>query len=285
MAFRSKDEFKHEIERAFAAKDLGRVRLLSAQALAEWRPMDSGGARLVLEGQAELAGMLDDGRARPLLDWLERLAGKRDCLQCGTCCRTSSPTLYAEDLARIGGSGIPPNRLYTLRSGELAWSPRLNRLQRLDRELIKLAEDANRACIFLKGAGCRIYEQRPLQCRHLQCWDARHAGGLAGHKRLNRRDIFKDDQTALALIDEYEHKLPADRASRALQDCARGGPDSEALQMLELDHRLRWGISRRYGYAPDILPLLLGRPLSEWLVSFGLELVLDEDQQPRLMGK
>ena len=219
------------------------------------------------------------------MEFTAELAERKACIICGTCCRASSPTLYLADLDLIGPDRIPQESLFTLRAGELAWSPRHKRLHSLDQELIKLAEDQTRACCFLAGNRCRIYEKRPLQCRNLQCWSQRHAGELEDHPRLTRREIFKDDEKALALINEYELKLPAAQASKALSDAAERGDSRLALSMLELDHRLRWGITRQYGYAQELLPLLLGRPLKDWLVSFGLKLELDEKQKPVLNRK
>ena len=262
-----------------------RVRDALAECLAELRPMDQRAARMVLDSQLQLPALLESSPPERLLEFAAGLAGSRSCLGCGTCCRTSSPTLYLEDLALVGEAGIPLSSLYTLRAGELAWSPRNRRLESLASELIKVAEDQSRACVFLAESRCGIYEKRPLQCRHLQCWDQSHAGQLQHKPRLTRAEIFNRDQTGLALIREYEQKLPARQISLALRQAAQGGPDLSALQYLELDHRLRWGIGRRYGYDPAILPLLLGRPIKDWLGSFGLELALDQNQNPRLNRK
>ena len=76
-------------------------------------------------------------------------ARSRSCLGCGTCCRTSSPTLYLEDLELVGQPGIPLSSLYTLRAGELAWvAPGGGAWESLAAELIKVAEDQTRACVF-----------------------------------------------------------------------------------------------------------------------------------------
>ncbi|MFN2165861.1 MAG: hypothetical protein ACK2U9_06330, partial [Anaerolineae bacterium] len=126
----------------------------------------------------------------------------------------------------------------------------------------------------LGGGGCRIYKQRPLQCRWLECWSGRHAGQLEDRPRLSRADLLADDPIALALAEEYEVKLPAEALHRALAQAAQGEDQALALALLELDHHLRLGIGERYGYRPQALHLVLGRPAAEVAANYGLELSL-----------
>ncbi|MCF8099829.1 MAG: YkgJ family cysteine cluster protein, partial [Desulfarculaceae bacterium] len=164
--------------------------------------------------------------------------------------------------------------LVTLRAGEKAHSARLGGLQTLEHELIKLRERGG-ACAWLGDEGCGIYEHRPLQCRWLECWSGRHAGQLGERPRLNREALLAEDQTALALAREYEVKLPAAHLHQALADAAQGKDTAPALALLELDHMLRGAISERYGYSPQALDLVLGRPAREVAANYGLELSLE----------
>jgi Fe-S-cluster containining protein len=246
----------------------------AAAALAELRPMDPAGAAAVLEADPEVRGLFPQGpeAAVGLARRLEALAAARRCLGCGTCCRTSSPTLYAEDLERLGPAGIPRRALYCLRAGETVHSARLGRRSALERELIKLAEAPAGGCRFREAAGCAVYDSRPLQCRVLECWSARHAGMLEGRPRLDRARLLAGDETALALAAEYDAKLPAVELARALEAAAAGDSASadQALAMLELDHRLREGAARRYGYGPEDLALMWGRPGLAVAAAYGL---------------
>jgi Fe-S-cluster containining protein len=260
------------------------VRGLLAQALSLWRPMDMAGAGVLAAEHAGINSLLDGGAGpKDLAAKLAELAASQSCLGCGSCCRTSSPTLYTKDLPLIISGGLPKEKLYTIRAGEKAYSARLDKLDTLPHDLVKLAE-AQGACLFLHGSRCDIYPDRPLQCRHLECWSGRHAGQLSRQPRLLRQEIFQGDETALALIAEYEVKLPAAELTFCLQKSCNGSEEAktELLKLLELDHRLRGGIAERYGYGLDIQPLLLGRPLLQMLASYGLELGLDHNQQPVL---
>jgi Fe-S-cluster containining protein len=199
----------------------------------------------------------------------------------------SSPTLYAEDLACLGPGGLARSQLLTLRAGELAHSSRLGRVLALPRELIKLREAPAGGCACLAGSRCGVYARRPRQCRHLECWSGRHAGQLEDLPRLSRAEVYAGDETALGLMAEYETRLPAAGLNDLLAQAAGGGDQArrEVLALMAQDHRLRAGISGRYGYPPDELDLLLGRPSWELARSHGLVLALDAAGEPALVPR
>ncbi|MCB2192122.1 MAG: YkgJ family cysteine cluster protein [Deltaproteobacteria bacterium] len=246
-----------------------------AALLAEVRGVDQSAASRAVSQDQELAGLIAQAApAERLAARLSELARAARCIGCATCCRTSSPTLYAEDLSRLKAAGLGWESLVTLRAGERAHSARLGGLQTLEQELIKLREQDG-ACAWLGEAGCGIYEHRPLQCRWLECWSGRHAGQLEDRPRLDREELLAGDPTALALAREYDLKLPAAQEHQALAEAAQGKDQALALAMLELDHVLRGAISQRYGYSPQALRLILGRPAREVAANYGLELSLN----------
>jgi Fe-S-cluster containining protein len=257
------------------------------QALHDLRGLDAPGQAAVLAAQLgdALASCLTAEPQPALIDLvrrLEELARRPACLGCGTCCRVSSPTLYVEDLPLIGQGGLDRTALYTLRAGERVWSARLGRSLALEQDLIKLREAPQGGCSFLEGSRCGLYASRPLQCRHLECWSGRHAGQLEGRPRLARRDLFAQDAIALALLAEYDLRLPGQELAQALATAAQGGGQAPALALLELDHGLRAGIQARYGYDPREMDLLLGRPARAVAWAHGLELALDRQGRPCL---
>ncbi len=257
-----------------------------AHDLAARRGIDAPGAARAVAGDAGLSHLLSAGAdAAELAACLLALAEAARCLGCGSCCRVSSPTLYLEDAPRLEAAGLGWADVYALRPGEKVFSARLGRLEALPHELIKLREEHG-ACAQLTPSGCAIYEHRPLQCRWLECWSGRNAGQLEDRPRLSRADLLAHDQTALALSVEYEAKVPAGELHAALAGAAQGdqAEAKQALAMLELDHRLRVGVSARYGYAPETLPLILGRPALEVAANYGLELVV-QGERPVLRKK
>jgi Fe-S-cluster containining protein len=206
------------------------------------------------------------------------------CQKCGTCCRKASPTLYEEDLAAVEQGHLPREELYSLRAGETVHSSRLEKDFVLDRDLLKVREQGSGGCSLLEDTLCSIYEHRPLQCRHLECWSDRHAGQLEAIPRLDRRALYASDETALALIREYDVKVDAARLGELLTAASRGddGAGREALGLIDLDYRLRAGIADRYGYTEREQELLLGRPALAVSRAHGLEVAMDEEGEPVL---
>ena len=257
----------------------------AAEMLQSLRPMHPAGAAKVAAGDEKLAALLAAGAgAAPILARLEELAAARTCLACGTCCVTSSPTLYREDLGLVRSGAIPLSRLFALRAGERAFSARLQKSAPLETELIKLAEAPEGGCVFLENCLCSVYASRPLQCRTLKCWEDSHAGKLEGLPRPGREDILAGDETALTLAREYDLKIPARELDQALWAVAAGDDRAgrRALELLELDHRLRAGAKARYGFDRTYLALLWGRPGPEIISAYGLSLALDQNGAPRL---
>jgi len=267
-----KGELGARLARRLAACSSAAAVEVVAEALAELRPMDPSGATAVVRARPELVELARRGRVFSLAQRLQELAAAQECLACGTCCRTSSPTLYRRDLSLVSRGHIPRAHLVTLRAGERVYSPRLGRTLVLERELIKLAERPRGGCVFLEDHRCAIYDHRPLQCRHLECWSDRHAGQLEDQPRLDRLLIYQGDELARTLMAEYDLKLPAAELARVLARAAAGETRAEerALELMELDHRLRRGLSARYGYPPQELALLWGRPVVEVAAGYGL---------------
>ncbi|MFZ5585612.1 MAG: YkgJ family cysteine cluster protein [Thermodesulfobacteriota bacterium] len=282
-----------ELRRALAQAGAAGLAAAAQAALGGLRGLDEPGAAAVMAGDPECGRLLAQAVAGPeprtaldaLAVRLAELAAAARCLGCATCCRVSSPTLYAEDLDLVRAGGLPRAALYTLRRGEMVFSARLGSSQPLERELIKLREAPGGGCAALAGNACGLYAHRPLQCRHLECWSGRHAGQLAARPRLTRRDLLAGDDTALALLAEYEARLPGAALAQALHEAASGRDAAPALAMLELDHRLRCGIEARYGYAQEAQHLILGRPARLVALAHGLELALDGRGRPCLVAR
>jgi Fe-S-cluster containining protein len=201
------------------------------------------------------------------------------CKKCGKCCRAASPTLYDEDLDSILQGTLDRSRLYALRAGEMVHSSRLDRDMALEQDLVKVRERREGGCVLIDGDLCSIHPDHPLQCRQFECWSGRHAGDLEGRARLDRRDLFRDDERALQLIEEYDVKVPAARLATLLAERS-----NEAIDLVDLDYRLRGGMQERFGYDQTVLELMLGRPAIVVTRAHGLDVSIDEEGKPFLLG-
>jgi len=208
------------------------------------------------------------------------------CIRCGTCCLHGSPTLYAEDLPKIESGEIPRSSLYTLRQGEVVSSSRLGKTFALEEDLLKIREASDGGCGFLsESSKCGVYEHRPLQCAQLECWVESSGKDLEGTPRLDRRKLYEGNETALALIEEYDLKLPSVALAEILVRARKGEADAaaEGLEKIELDYRLRAGVEAKLGFDQGEQELLLGRSVLEVAHAHGLKVEVDQSEGPRLV--
>ena len=225
------------------------------------------------------------------------------CKRCGECCRLGGPVLHGEDRSLLDRFEAPSKErpfgiadLVTLRKGELVRDDVLGTLLPLEEECVKIAPAEGRTdwqCRFLvsmpglpgREAGCGIYDRRPAQCRALDCGDTGAIAKLYGHDRITRTDLLK----AVAAPEEWTGLFPAYEetcsyariaplAKLVLPPLNPGSPaEKEAtealLETVRFDISFRKLCVERGGIDPHLLPFLLGRPLSETLIMFGLSLV------------
>ncbi len=96
------------------------------------------------------------------------------CKQCGICCTKGGPALHSADLDLFRQGLIPYSDLITIRKGEFAYNPVTERLQATQNEIVKLKGSGGEwTCCYYdsKSKGCTIYDNRPMACGVLQCWN------------------------------------------------------------------------------------------------------------------
>ena len=204
------------------------------------------------------------------------------CTGCGQCCRKGGPLLHREDMPLAAGGHLPLTALVTLRSGELAHDPVVERLLPLEEEAIKVAGTGEasapwRCVVHTKAAGCGIYAHRPAQCRALFCADTRALAELYEQRRATRRDLFRHapqdwPQGMADLAEAHEEQCPL----RPLVPLAHAAPhDAEAvaalLEAVRFDLAFRELSVERARIPAAALPCVLGRPVSAFLRTLGLD--------------
>ena len=113
------------------------------------------------------------------------------CVRCGECCEMGSPTLLSPDLGLFQREVLTWNDVYTLRPGEKATN-REGEVTALKEERLKVREvPGTRQCWFYLAANqtCRIYADRPEQCRRQNCWGEPPAP-TAPEELLQRQHLF-----------------------------------------------------------------------------------------------
>jgi Fe-S-cluster containining protein len=188
------------------------------------------------------------------------------CRRCGTCCLKGGPALHGVDLDLVRGGAIPLSCLYTLRPGEAVTDNVCGGLGIADADIIKIKSKTDAAaCVFLDAAdnSCRIYADRPLECREMACWDTESIRRVYARDRLDRGRIIEEIPSLAELVAIHEAECNMARITR-LMDLRKSGDTHAAADIAErisydADLRKR-AVSGQPGVA-DILDFLFGRPL------------------------
>ncbi len=132
------------------------------------------------------------------------------CRRCGNCCRQGGPALHTQDLELVRSGRLPVRSLITVRKGELAYNPILEKICPVGVELVKIRGTGRQwdCCFYDEKRGCTIYEDRPRACRVLKCWDTEKILALVEKETLTRFDILKEDDPLVAVIREHERICP-----------------------------------------------------------------------------
>ena len=170
------------------------------------------------------------------------------CKRCGQCCRLGGPVLHRDDLSLLDRLDAPAKGtvpfgmadLVTLRTGELVRDDVIGTLTPLESECVKLAPARGRT---------------DWECRFLVRMPGAVPGRDAGCGIYDRR--------------------PAQ--CRALS-CSDKEATEALLETVRYDISFRQLCVERGNIPEGCLPFLLGRPLSETLVMFGLALARNNNR-------
>ncbi len=219
----------------------------------------------------------------------EKYEAERDqCSRCGECCQLGSPTLLRQDLPLFQQEIVTLSDTYTLRAGERV-TGREGRLELLESERLKIRElPGSRQCRFLRAAdsACRIYENRPEQCRRQNCW-GEPAAPPAPDEFLTRRDLFAGVPEIWELISEHQKRCDYGGVSRDLTELAAGREETAGalFEALHFDHYLRRMLIHEWEVSPAATELLLGRPVTEFLEAQGVDAILTPEGVFRLVRR
>lgn len=204
------------------------------------------------------------------------------CVRCGECCLKASPTLQVEDLHLVKKDLIGKKYLYTIRKGELVRDNVHEDLVVNKRELIKIRERerGKGGCIFYDdlGRACTIYENRPAQCSALKCWDTRDFVRIFKGPKLKRKDVVKD-KVLLEMMAEHERRCGYAILEKQVKRIELDGEEAveKILHMLKFDFQLRPFISEKLGLHASEMDFYFGRPLTETIAMFGLQVIREPD--------
>lgn len=202
---------------------------------------------------------------------------KEQCQRCGTCCQKGGPALHDEDRLLLDSGELAWAQLVTIRPGEPAHDQLLDKVVPAAAEFIKIkGQGGSWSCLLFepKGNSCRIYRQRPLECRLLFCGDTGPLEEIIGKDLLTRRQLLADNDPVLVLIDRLEEECSYHLVNEVLTET---GPADEQIEQLtslvRRDLAIRQAFLNHYSDREDEELFLFGRPLFLILAPYGYRLV------------
>ena len=205
------------------------------------------------------------------------------CIRCGTCCLKGGPTLHREDAGLFSKGILKIADVYTLRRGEIVRDID-DTLKTLEGEIIKIkAQDENCwTCMFYheQQKACKIYKDRPTECRALKCWDLRDLKEVMASPHLQRKDLISPRDGLLRIMDVHEQRC----AYNILKSCVKKlkGPNSDKevemiLDLLQYDQCMRPLLTEKLKIPPRAMDFYFGRPLRTTIRMFGLSVRQQDD--------
>ncbi|UZP66128.1 YkgJ family cysteine cluster protein [Desulfovibrio mangrovi] len=207
---------------------------------------------------------------------------QRECTRCGTCCAKGGPALHREDLSRLEKGAFGRKDLMTFRRGELVRDQISGELMPLEQEIVKLrGRDTNTwTCRFLNIVDhlCFIYNDRPVECRALDCWNPEEISAMYDKDRITRMDVVGDESGVAELIRVHEEKCgyaQLERHSAAFDaDPAAREAFAEAVRF---DMAFRAVVCEKAGIPAEELEFYFGRTLADTAHMFGLKVTVTEE--------
>jgi Fe-S-cluster containining protein len=206
---------------------------------------------------------------------MEHVKNIQECKRCGTCCEKGGPSFHMADKTLIELGAIHTRDLYTIRKGEMVRDNVLNGLITADSDIIKIKGKGDTwACRFYdsKNKACAIYEQRPLECRILTCWDTKDIEAFYNKDRLKREDLLKDIEGLWMLIEDHGHRCSYEKMSRAIKDLEgnfQRTAVASVMEMVRYDTEIRNLVVEKGNMEADMTDFLFGRPLMKTITMYG----------------
>ena len=211
----------------------------------------------------------------------ENVEKRSHCIRCGDCCIESTPTLQKEDVPLVREGTLRKVELYSIRIGEAVRDNIENKLIITDKELIKVRENKDRrGCIYYdeESRACTIYGNRPAQCAAFACWDTAKFMEVYKQPKAERKDIVHEE-VLLALMHEHGTRCSYRCLDGFVRMIEKKGNKAveRILDLLKFDYHVRVFTAKKLGIDSGEMDFYFGRPLTETITMFGLQVVREPD--------
>jgi len=206
---------------------------------------------------------------------------QNSCLRCGTCCEKGGPCFHQEDRLLIEKGQIPSKYLYTIRKGEYAYDNVKGCLVPASSDIIKIkGQKGSWTCLFFDAGekACSIYNDRPLECRTLKCWDTEALEKIYTRNRLTREDLILQVKGLCDLVADHQLRCDYEKIKKLISDLDgphEDGARKNLLEIIQYDAEIRKLVVAQGGLDPAMLDFIFGRPLTETLPAYGIKIRQD----------
>jgi Fe-S-cluster containining protein len=187
------------------------------------------------------------------------------------------PVLHHEDKKILLEGHVGHQHLVTIRKGELALNPVSNKLEPVQREMVKvIGKGKDWSCYFYneKKASCEIYEHRFIECRLLKCWDTSELISVIGKNTIVRADIINPDDPILKLIKIHDQECSCQEVEELIYKISETRYRTKNLKRLDKitrkDVEIRDYAIYELGLNKHFELFIFGRPITEILSTCNL---------------
>lgn len=209
------------------------------------------------------------------------------CVRCGECCRRGTPVLYEQDRPLLAAGAIRRQDLAIMRRGEPAYSNRAQKTVIMDREQVKIRDAGDgRTCAYLGPGGdaCLIYDDRPHQCRIMECWDPNRFDTVQNLPPLTRLDLLGEDNPLSPIIVEHERRCDLAQLAAAVQSLDNDpAAEQRIVEAVLFDLHVREFAQQKFNLPDEELEFLFGRPMPVIIQRFGVQLESDGQDSIRVV--
>lgn len=208
-----------------------------------------------------------------------------ECRRCGTCCKKGGPSFHLEDKILIEKGIIPSKFIYTIRKGERCYDNIKECLLPASSDILKLkGAKGSWTCVFFseKDKACTIYNDRPMECRILKCWDTGEINRMYEKNRLTRKDLISSIEGLWELVEGHQERCSYDMIKSFIDALDHKDNRREALEgilaIIEYDKNIRNLTVQKAGLDPDLTDFLFGRPITETIKIYGIKIKEKEEK-------
>lgn len=203
---------------------------------------------------------------------------KTECDRCGICCTKGGPSLHYDDRNLLLNNRLNLEHLITIRKGEPVLSLSTGDPEPTQSEIVKIkGRGTEWTCIFFqkKEAKCTIYENRPLECTLLKCWDTENLENVVGRNLLSRYDIIASQDPIVPFIKAIDEQCLLENLAQQLSALSRENSRHQAMadltHLVNTDLAIRSQAFAELRFSLDLELFFFGRPLFKILNQYGIE--------------